>query len=450
MNEADTVRMHALLGDEGMLACKCPEEADVILVNGCTVRDKARHKAISAIGGYAALRRDRGAMRPVIGLGGCVGQLEKDAVFKRIPELDFVFGTDTIDQLPLLVKNALAGLRRQVMTDFDADPAYSTMTRISGVPGVRAYVNIMKGCNKHCSFCIVPQTRGPEKSRSMDEIIGDVASLVSRGVREVTLLGQNVNSYGRPGKNENFPGLLRAIDADPRCLLLKRIRFTSSHPWDFSEELIGCYAPPARGGVSRLAWHLHLPVQSGSDRILSLMGRDHEISDYVRKMDLLRGINPEVGVSTDLIVGFPGETEQDFRATEALLDRVGFDSIFAFAYSQRPGTRAAGMNDDVPQSGKLRRLGLLLARQEAISSQRYATRIGREMEILVEGCAKNSGLAAARGLRAAVWSGRTTCNRVVNFMSGAGTEDLKDRFVLVSITGATGLSLQGEMIRVTS
>lgn len=482
MNTADSERMSALLAEQGMCVADSPESASIVIINGCTVREKAVHKAISALGRLRELKaRGQG---PLIGIGGCVGQLEKSSLFKQAPYLDFVFGTDTIDNLPEIVHRVRNGERHAVYADFDPSMDYSTETRILE-PRAQAYVNIMKGCDKFCTYCIVPFTRGREKSRIIDEVVEDIARLVARGVREVTLLGQNVNSFGKNNPNtrlreprelhnrigkvgpdageENFPQLLRAIDQDPRCGDLRRIRFTSSHPLDFSDELIECYAPAGEGGVARLARHLHLPVQSGSNRVLLKMGRHHRIDEYVAQMDRLRDLCPEVGLSTDLIVGFPTETEEDFGRTIELLDRVQFDSIYAFAYSPRPGTRAAKLPDDVPAAEKSRRLNELLRHQIGIARKRYASRVGKTMEILVEGEAKNRGMAEAadgpeghdptpedsRSRRRGsgpvrVWSGRTSCNRVVHFVAPAA-RDFVGRFVEVRITGSTGLSLQGEL-----
>jgi tRNA-2-methylthio-N6-dimethylallyladenosine synthase len=290
-------------------------------------------------------------------------------------------------------------------------------------------------------------------------VISDIQKLVARGVKEVTLLGQNVNSFGKGNPNirqreprvlhspigrvgpregeENFPMLLRALETAPGLEGLKRIRFTSSHPLDFSDELIQCYAPVEKGGLSKLAKHLHLPVQSGSDRILSMMGRHHKIQSYIEQMDRLRELCPEVGLSTDLIVGFPTETEEDFEQTLRLLDRVQYDSIYAFAYSPRPGTRAAKLPDDVPPDVKNRRLNQLLKHQLQISQKLYASKVGRVMDVLVEGEAKNQGLiqglsdAQSKGLK--VWTGRTTCFRVVNFLAGSDRK-LKGQILPVKIT----------------
>jgi tRNA-2-methylthio-N6-dimethylallyladenosine synthase len=464
MNVADSERMAALFTERGMTEAQEPSDADVIVINGCSVREKAVHKAVSTLGQLQHLRKNGKA--PVIGIGGCVGQLDKGKLFKSAPYLDFVFGTDTIDNLPEIVSRVQNGERHIVYTDFDKSMDYSTETKVRK-ESAQAFVNIMKGCDKYCTYCIVPFTRGKEKSRLIDEVVFDVARLVATGVREITLLGQNVNSFGKGNANtkqrepqelnnvigkvgprageENFPQLLRAIDTDPRCAALKRIRFTSSHPLDFSDELIECYAPASKGGVARLAAQLHLPVQSGSNRILQKMGRHHQIEHYYAQMDRLREISPDVGISSDLIVGFPTETEEDFQETLRLLDRVQYDAVYAFAYSPRPGTRAAKMEDDVPHDVKNERLNRLLDYQMKIAEKRFASRVGKTMEILVEGDAKNQIMAIESGSAERVWRGRTACSRVVNFVADSPRSFL-GKFVNLKIIGATGLSLQGELI----
>lgn len=464
MNVADTERMASLLGDQGLSSTENAAEAGVIILNGCSVREKAVHKAVSALGRLQDLksRDDNGqATGPIIGIGGCVGQLDKGALFKSAPYLDFVFGTDAIDQLPEIVHRVKHGERHVVYTEFDKSMDYSTETRVSSAKAT-AYVNIMKGCDKYCTYCIVPFTRGREKSRKIDEVVSDIARLVATGVREVTLLGQNVNSFGKGNPNEkgreptelhnvigkvgprageeNFPQLLRAIDQDPRCAALKRIRFTSSHPLDFSDELIECYAP---GTVKRLAMNLHLPVQCGSNRILQKMGRHHQIENYISQMDRLRAICPEVGISTDLIVGFPTETEEDFQETLKLLDRIQYDNIYAFAYSPRPGTRAEKMPDDVSTEVKNDRLNRLLNHQMVISNKTYRDRIGKTMEVLVEGEAKKRKIA--ENITERVWTGHTSCNRIVNFATSA-PRNLLGQFVDVKIVCATATSLEGELL----
>ncbi len=475
MNVADSERMSALLAEQGMSSTEIADEAEVIILNGCTVREKAVHKAISTLGQFQKVKRDEHGVpihnsgkKPIIGIGGCVGQLEKEKLFEQAPYLDFVFGTDTIDHLPEIIHQVRNGGKHVVYADFDKSRDYSTETKVYGYKA-QAFVNIMKGCDKFCTYCIVPFTRGREKSRTIDEVLNDVARLVATGVREITLLGQNVNSFGKGNANlkkrepqelnnvigkvgprageENFPQLLRAIDQDPRCAQLKRIRFTSSHPLDFSDELIECYAPPEKGGVAKLASHLHLPVQSGSNRVLQKMGRHHQIENYIAQMDRLRELCPDVGITTDLIVGFPTETEEDFQETLRLLDRIRYDNVFAFAYSPRPGTRASKLPDDVPDQVKNERLNRLLQHQLEISGRRFAECVGKTMEILVEGEAKNQNLIPDHAQRETkkVWTGRTSCSRIVNFVADS-KRSLIGRFLTAKIVDASRLSLQGELV----
>jgi tRNA-2-methylthio-N6-dimethylallyladenosine synthase len=480
MNVADTERMIALMGEKGMVPTADAKEADLIIINGCSVREKAVHKAVSFLGEQQILKdagqngkNKRGqpisGKQPIIALGGCVGQLDKGEIFSRAPYLDFVFGPDAIDHLPELVHKAENGEKHFVQTTFDKTLAYKTETKVHGSKAA-AFVNIMKGCDKYCTYCIVPFTRGREKSRTIQEVLDDLADLVSKGVREVTLLGQNVNSFGKGNPNtqgyepmelnniigkvgprageENFPQLLYAIEKDPRLEKLKRVRFTSSHPLDFSDELIECYIHS-----KKLAKHLHLPVQSGSNRVLTKMGRHHQIENYIKQMKRLKELVPEVGLSTDLIVGFPTETEEEFQETIRLLDEIQYDNIFAFAYSPRPGTRAAKMADDVPADVKNRRLNELLQHQLLISKKMYSERIGQVMEVMVEQVAKTQNLAkntngeAAKNEKAEgrVWTARTTCNRPVNFVDHSN-RNLLGQFFKVKITAASALSLTGELI----
>lgn len=479
MNVADSERMEALLRDYGMESCETPEQADVIVVNGCSVREKPVHKAISALGTYQSFKSGstrKNPKGPIIALGGCVGQLEKDRLFKKAPYLDFVFGPDAIDELPEMIDLAKRGERHFVNVEFDRKRSYSTETRIHRRKA-QAFVNIMKGCDKFCTYCIVPFTRGREKSRTIDEVVDDVASLVAQGVREITLLGQNVNSFGKGNENvknrkplqlsniigpvgpkpgqENFPQLLRAIDEDPRCASLKRIRFTSSHPLDFSDELIDCYASQEDGGVQRLAKQLHLPVQSGSNRILRKMGRHHQVENYVDQMERLKTLCPEVGLMTDLIVGFPTETEEDFEQTLKLLDRLEYDQVFAFAYSPRPGTRAAKLEDDVPEAVKRRRLNQLIDHQKKISERINQRRVGQSLEVLVEGLSKSQHIlekklekkkdseqSRSTHSQSRVWQGRTECGRIVNFIADV-PRDLTGRFEQVEILEGSALALSG-------
>ena len=466
MNVADSERMEALLSEAGLKRAEDATEADVIVINGCSVREKAVHKAVSALGVYQKMKAKNPEAGPILAVGGCVAQLEKGDLFRRAPFLDFVFGPDNIDDLPEMLYQVEHGRRHILKAEFDdRKERYSTETKVFDHKA-QAFVNIMKGCDKFCTYCIVPFTRGREKSRTIAEVVEDVAQLVERGVREVTLLGQNVNSFGkgtesaevreprelsnRIGKvgpkegEENFPQLLYALDQDPRTAPLKRIRFTSSHPLDFSDQLIECYGRQGPLGVQRLAAQLHLPVQSGSNEVLRRMGRHHKIEDYIAQMDRLRALNPAVGLSTDLIVGFPGETEEQFEETLALLDRVQYDQIFAFAYSVRPGTRAAKLEDDVSPEDKKRRLNRLIKYQLSISEVRNRAKIGTLMEVMVEGRAKNELMKGFDGASqsSVCWTGRTECGRLVHFL--VETErNLSGLFVPVRIETSSALSLYG-------
>ena len=464
MNVADTERMEALLSESGMSPAADVNDANVIVINGCSVREKAVHKAVSMLGTLKPLRKASPSEKPIIGIGGCVGQLEKESLFKNAPYLDFVFGTDAIDQLPEMIFRAKLGERKKVYAEFDPSMSYSTQTKVM-TQKAQAFVNIMKGCDKYCTYCIVPFTRGKEKSRTIDEVLDDMAALAKGGAKEITLLGQNVNSFGKGNFNEkartplelhniigkvgpaegeeNFPQLLRAIEEDERLESIKRIRFTSSHPLDFSDELIECYGDR---GLSKLCNHLHLPVQSGSNRILRKMGRKHQIEHYVEQMRRLRELSPDVGIGTDLIVGFPTETEEDFQETLRLLDTIECDSVYAFAYSPRPGTRASKLEDDVPNEVKNDRLNRLLSHQLEISKRRHELRVGKRLEVLVEGLAKNQNMAAGlmREGMTRVWTGRTSCARVVNFKTDS-PRNFTGQFIELDIESVTALSLTGKI-----
>lgn len=429
MNVADTERMSVLLSDLGAKPSEDPADADIVILNGCEVRDKAVHKALSKLGEL----KENKKKGKLIGIGGCVGQLEGTRLFKRNPHLDFVFGTDVIDQLPEILFQAGSGARHAVYNEFDKTRDYSTETKIFN-RSASAFVNIMKGCDKFCSFCIVPFTRGREKSRPIAEVVSDVQRLVLLGVREVTLLGQNVNSYGKGNgtkeKPETFPQLLRALDSIRE---LKRLRFTSSHPIDFSDELIDCY-----GSVGALCNQLHLPVQSGSNAVLDRMHRHYKIETYYEQIRKWRERCPEGGLTTDIIVGFPTETGEDFELTMKLLEDMQFDLVYAFAYSPRPGTKAAKLKDDVPDEVKHERLLRFQKRAVEIAHGKNQRFVGRKLEVLVEGKTK----PLKNSPRKNIFAGRTSCGKVVNFPYD-GPRDLTGKFLDVVIERATGLALTG-------
>lgn len=427
MNVADTERMSVLLSDAGAKPAESIQKADIIILNGCEVREKAVNKMLSTLGTL----KGQTTQKQIIGVGGCVGQLDGSNLFKRNPHLDFVFGTDAIDQLPELVYQAKSGATNLVANQFDKTRDYSTETKIFNA-SASAFVNIMKGCDKFCSFCIVPFTRGREKSRPIAEVVSDIQRLVLLGVREITLLGQNVNSYGKNNK-ETFPELLRAID---QIKDLKRLRFTSSHPIDFSDDLINCY-----GNVRALCNQLHLPVQSGSNAVLDKMHRHYKIETYYEQIRKWKERCPEGGLSTDIIVGFPTETDEDFEMTMKLLEDMRFDIVYSFAYSPRPGTKAAKLKDDVPNEKKHERLLRFQKRAVEIAAENNQRKVGKILEVLVETKTKPMKNSPSKNM----FQGRTTCGRVVNFPYD-GPRNLIGKFVDIEIKKATGLALAGDVL----
>jgi tRNA-2-methylthio-N6-dimethylallyladenosine synthase len=424
MNVADTERMSVLLADMGARPAATIGDADWVILNGCEVRDKAVQKMLSSLG---ELKKGKRAGK-LIGVGGCVGSLDGGKLFKRNPHLDFVFGTDTIDHLPEILHEVEGGAKHVVYNEFDKGRDYTTETKIFH-QSASAFINIMKGCDKFCSYCIVPFTRGREKSRRIAEIVSDVQRLALLGVREITLLGQNVNSFGK-GIGENFPQLLRAVDAVQG---IKRLRYTSSHPVDFSDELIECY-----GSLKSLCNQLHLPVQSGSNPVLEKMYRHYKIETYYEQIRKWRERCPEGGLSTDIIVGFPTETEADFELTMKLLEDMRFDIVYSFAYSSRPGTKAAKLKDDVPAEVKHERLLRFQKRAVEIAAENNQRHVGKMREVLVENRAKPLKNSPSKNM----FTGRTSCGRVVNFPYD-GPRELIGKFIDVRIERATGLALTG-------
>jgi tRNA-2-methylthio-N6-dimethylallyladenosine synthase len=427
MNQYDSERIARLLGGEGYEAAARAEEADLILLNTCSVRDKAEQKVYSALGRWRELKEKKPGL--IIAVGGCVAQQEGEALLRRVPYLDLVVGTQNIHKLGEMVREVETLHSRPAELAFYRDPSY--MEDGDGAPrvqGAKAYVTIMQGCNKVCSFCIVPYVRGRELSRPSEKILAEIGQLVRDGVKEVMLLGQNVNSYGKTAAGDlSFPELLRKIDAIEG---LERIRFTTSHPEDLSPELIEAYAT-----LDKLCEHLHLPVQSGSDSVLARMRRGYTRDEYLEKIRRLRERCPKVSLTTDIIVGFPGETEAEFAATLEILERVEYDEIYAFSYSPRPHTLAGKLYpDDVPEEVKKRRLERVLNRQGEISLRRNRKKIGEIEEILIEGPAK---------LRDGRIMGRTRSHKIVN---AAGSDALVGTLAPVRITGASPNSLLGEMI----
>ncbi len=426
MNEYDSAKMLDVMhAAEGYEPTQDVEEADLILFNTCSVREKAQEKVFSDLGRVRHLK-ERGVQ---IGVGGCVASQEGAEIIKRAPYVDIVFGPQTLHRLPQLLEQRRVQARPQVDISFPEIEKFDHLPP-ARVEGASAFVSIMEGCSKYCSYCVVPYTRGEEVSRPFDDVLVEVAGLADQGVKEITLLGQNVNAYRGPmgdtAEIADFALLLEYVAEIPG---IERLRFTTSHPNEFTPRLIEAYAR-----IPKLANHLHLPVQHGSDRILMAMKRGYTAMEYKSTVKKLRAIRPDLAMSSDFIVGFPGETEDDFAKMMKLIDDVGFDNSFSFVFSPRPGTPAANLHDETPGDVKLRRLHQLQAvingNIKTISEQR----VGTVQRILVEGASKRD---------ADELMGRTECNRVVNF---AGQSRLVGQMVDVTITEAKAYTLRGEVL----
>ena len=426
MNEYDSARMLDVLKDaQGYEMAASEEEADVLLLNTCSIREKAQEKVFHQLGRWQKLKKARPDL--VIGVGGCVASQEGDAIMQRAPVVDMVFGPQTIHRLPDMVIQRQQQLLPVVDVTFPEVEKFDRLPEPS-VDGPAAFVSIMEGCSKYCSFCVVPYTRGEEVSRSVASVMQEVESLASRGVREIHLLGQNVNSYlGEiDGDQADLAELIYYIAEVPG---VERIRFTTSHPMDFSDNLIQAYAD-----IPALVDHLHLPVQSGSDRILEAMKRGHTADEYRERIHKLRQVRPNISLSSDFIVGFPGETEVEFKETMDLIDEIGFDTSFSFIYSARPGTPAAGLVDEIPETTKKAWLQTLQARIRDQADAISQAMVGSEQRVLVMSEAKKGvGQLAAR----------TENNRVVNF---AGRNSSIGSFAKVRISEALPNSLRGTLI----
>ncbi len=441
MNVNDTDRIFQVLAPHGYQPTDDPARADLILLNTCSVRDKAEQKMLSQLGRLAPLKEYNEEL--VLGVAGCVAQQEGERLLKRVPYLDLVFGPDHIGALPELVAKVRDEHRRVAETTFKKRKAFEFVeAEAPAEPKVSEFVTIMKGCDKVCSYCIVPFTRGREVSKSVEMILREVERLVAGGAREVTLLGQNVNSYGKDLAGDRVPTfaqLLRTVDAVEG---VERLRFTTSHPMDCIDDLVACFAD-----LPSLCEYFHLPVQSGSDRVLRQMRRFYTVADYHEKVAALRAVAPGIALSTDIIVGFPGETDAELEQTMALLAAVRFDSIFAFKYSERPGTKAVKLGDTVPERVKKARLARVLALQDEITRERMAAYVGETVEVLVEGPSR----MASRGLVGDRWQlmGRTRTNVIVNFPVPVGEFWRKrhvGRLVKIEVVEAKSNSLFGKLV----
>ena len=427
MNEYDSDRMADVLAREGLALTDRPDDADVILFNTCSVREKAQERVFHDLGRVRALKRERPDI--LIGVGGCVASQEGAAIVRRAPYVDLVFGPQTLHRLPAMIRARRESGAPQVDISFPEIEKFDHLPP-PRVDGASAFVSIMEGCSKYCSFCVVPYTRGEEVSRPFDDVLTEIADLALQGVKEVTLLGQNVNAYRAKPRawGDQYSDLAQLLEYAADIPGIERLRYTTSHPREMSQRLIDAYATN-----DKLVSHLHLPVQSGSDRVLAAMKRGYTVLEYKSIVRRLRARRPALSLTSDFIVGFPGETVEDFERTLRLVEDVGFDGAFSFAYSPRPGTPAADLHDQVSgdvQQARLERLQALLDRQYKAHSERM---VGTRQRVLVTGTAvKNPRELAAR----------TDNNRVVNF---AGDRASSDQYVDVDITAALPHSLRGEL-----
>ena len=428
MNEYDSAKMADVLGAaQGYEPTDDPEAADLILFNTCSVREKAQEKVFSDLGRVKHLK----ARGTLIGVGGCVASQEGEAIIKRAPYVDVVFGPQTLHRLPELLAERQRAQAPQVDIRFPEIEKFDHLPP-ARVEGASAFVSIMEGCSKYCSYCVVPYTRGEEFSRPFDDVLTEVAGLADQGVKEVTLLGQNVNAYlGKMGDTQEIADFALLIEYVADIPGIERIRYTTSHPNEFTPRLIEVY-----GKVPQLVSHLHLPVQHGSDRILMAMKRGYTAMEYKSIIRKLRAVRPDLSLSSDFIVGFPGETEDDFGRMMKLIDDVGYDASFSFIFSPRPGTPAANLHDDTPHEVKLKRLQHLQAVVEQNVRAIGLSRVGTTQRILVEGPSRKNPQELM---------GRTECNRIVNFDGGPSAKRLIGRMIDVAITEALPHSLRARV-----
>ena len=428
MNEYDSSKMADLLhSTHGLELTEVPEEADVLLLNTCSIREKAQEKVFHQLGSWKELKKNNPNL--LIGVGGCVASQEGEHIRTRAPYVDIVFGPQTLHRLPEMINQIRGGKSSVVDISFPEIEKFDCLPE-PRAEGPTAFVSIMEGCNKYCTYCVVPYTRGEEVSRPVDDILFEIAQLAAQGVREVNLLGQNVNAYRGPtfdGEICTFAELLRLVAAIDG---IDRLRFTTSHPIEFTDDIIDVYRD-----TPELVSFLHLPVQSGSDRVLTMMKRGHTALEYKSIIRKLKAVRPNIQISSDFIVGFPGETNEDFEQTMNLIAQVNFDMSFSFIYSARPGTPAADYPDDVTEDEKKQRLYLLQQRINNQAAQFSRAMLGTEQRVLVEGPSKKDIMEL---------TGRTETNRIVNFQ---GTPEMIGKFVDIKITDVFTNSLRGEVVR---
>jgi len=428
MNYHDSERIKAHLHDLNFTPTENSDEADLVLFNTCAIRDLSNQKFYSQLGEVKHLKKNKPEL--VVGVGGCVAQTEGKAIVSKYKHVDFAYGTDVIDTINDMVFRTYAGDSKFVINSWDRSENFSIETKIThGSP--QAFVNIIKGCNKYCTYCIVPYTRGKERSRRKEEVVKDIKRLVEyQGIQEVTLLGQNVNSYGKEN-NENLAELIMELD---QINGLELIRYTTSHPYDVSDELIAVH-----GSARKLSRHLHLPVQSGSNSVLERMHREYTVEHYLGLLEKLKKSNPQIVLSTDIIVGFVNETEAEFQMTLDLLDRAQYDNIYSYSYSMREKTRAAKMEDLLTDDIRGERLRILQAHQLKIQERTRRPMEGQKYTVLVEGFGNMGGVKK--------WKGRTNCNRIVHFKPENEEKDYQWHWVELQVETATALSCQGNLLK---
>ena len=426
MNEYDSAKMADVLRiSNGLTPTDNPDDADVILFNTCSVREKAQEKVFHDLGRVRPLKQAKPGL--IIGVGGCVASQEGAAIVRRAPYVDIVFGPQTLHRLPQLIAARRATGQAQVDISFPEVEKFDHLPP-ARVEGAAAFVSIMEGCSKYCSFCVVPYTRGEEISRPLDDVLAEVAELAAQGVREVTLLGQNVNAWRAPVAGMETADLALLLEYAAGIPGIERLRYTTSHPKEFTPRLIEAHAR-----IPQLVSHVHLPVQSGSDRVLAAMKRGYTVLEYKSIIRRLREARPDICITSDFIVGFPGETAGDFAATMQLMDEIGFDASYSFVYSRRPGTPAADLADDTPQAVKLERLQRLQAANELQAQTISQAMVGTRQRALITGASRRN---------AAELAARTDNNRVVNF---AGSRNLIGTFAEVTIIAASARTLRGEL-----
>jgi tRNA-2-methylthio-N6-dimethylallyladenosine synthase len=425
MNVHDSEQMAVLLADMGYQLTQNSQQADLILINTCSIREKAEQKAFSELGRLIKLKAENPKL--IVGFGGCLAQHLGAKVHRRTRDVDFVFGTHNINKLPEMVTTVQKERKKITKIDFSSKISSLNIFAPPQAGSLCAFVSIMQGCDNYCAYCVVPFLRGSEMSRTPEEIIDEIKKLAKLGIKEVTLLGQNVNSYGKKLSHGcNFVSLINKIN---KIIGIERIRFTTSHPKDLSNELIDCFVD-----VHKLCEHIHLPVQSGSDRILKLMNRGYTVEDYLEKIERLRNICPQISITSDIIVGFPGETQKDYQETIDMMEKIRFDSVFSFKYSERKGTAAQKLQSKVPEDEKKQRLKELQALQDQHTQEKNSMLEGSCQEVMVEGRSKNSEHDIM---------GRARSWRIVNFRGGP---ELIGKLVKVEISKGYLHSLRGKII----